>query len=205
VEQDLAAIAAGLDGHQRAAAVRRLGDAHASLVAEVQRLSAADFTRTAPVVFGSATDAYPTAASAIVGWVDAHYVEHTEHINALLEGWSEANAGQTQAVIERFGDAFNGHDVDAVLALMTDDCVFEDTEPPPDGTRCLGKAEVGARFAALFEASRQARFSTEELVVCADRAVVRWRYDWGDGHVRGVDVLKVRDGLVAEKLAYVKG
>ena len=35
--------------------------------------------------------------------------------------------------------------------------------------------------------------------------VVRWRYTWGDGHVRGVDVFTVRDGLVAEKLAYVKG
>jgi hypothetical protein len=35
--------------------------------------------------------------------------------------------------------------------------------------------------------------------------VARWRYEWGDGHVRGVDVFRVRDGLVAEKLAYVKG
>jgi hypothetical protein len=35
--------------------------------------------------------------------------------------------------------------------------------------------------------------------------VVRWRYAWGDGHVRGVDVFRVRGGLVAEKLSYVKG
>jgi hypothetical protein len=33
----------------------------------------------------------------------------------------------------------------------------------------------------------------------------RWRYDWGDGHVRGVDVIRVRDGQIAESLAYVKG
>ena len=35
--------------------------------------------------------------------------------------------------------------------------------------------------------------------------VARWRYDYGDGHVRGVDLFTVRDGLVAEKLSYVKG
>jgi hypothetical protein len=27
----------------------------------------------------------------------------------------------------------------------------------------------------------------------------------GDGHVRGVDVIRVRDGQIAESLAYVKG
>jgi len=32
-----------------------------------------------------------------------------------------------------------------------------------------------------------------------------WRYDWPTGHVRGTDLLRVRDGLIAEKLAYVKG
>jgi len=38
-----------------------------------------------------------------------------------------------------------------------------------------------------------------------DRAFVRWRYGWADGHVRGVDVMRVRDGLVIETFAYVKG
>ena len=41
-----------------------------------------------------------------------------------------------------------------------------------------------------------------------DCAVVRWRYDWGgpdSGHVRGVDVIRFREGLVCEKLSYVKG
>jgi hypothetical protein len=43
------------------------------------------------------------------------------------------------------------------------------------------------------------------MVVAGDRAAVRWRFDWGSGHVRGIDLLKVRDGKVAEKLSYVKG
>ena len=47
--------------------------------------------------------------------------------------------------------------------------------------------------------------ATEEVVVADGRVVVRWRYDFGGGHVRGVDLFTVRDGLVAEKLSYVKG
>ena len=52
----------------------------------------------------------------------------------------------------------------------------------------------------------QARFSVEEqFSVGSGRAIVRWRYEWGDGHVRGVDVIRVRNGQIAESLAYVKG
>ena len=48
-------------------------------------------------------------------------------------------------------------------------------------------------------------FTTEDVIEAGDRVVARWRYDFGGGHVRGVDVFTVRDGLVAEKLSYVKG
>jgi hypothetical protein len=34
---------------------------------------------------------------------------------------------------------------------------------------------------------------------------MRWKYNWGSGHVRGVDVFKVRESLITEKLSYVKG
>lgn len=44
-----------------------------------------------------------------------------------------------------------------------------------------------------------------EVIATGDRVLVRWLYAWVDGHVRGVDVLTVRDGLIAEKRAYVKG
>lgn len=111
----------------------------------------------------------------------------------------------TLAAIERFNTAFNQHDVDAVMALMTDDCVFENTYPPPDGERFVGQAAVRACWEGLFAGSPTAQFEAEEVFAAGDRAVVRWRYSWGSGHVRGVDVMRVRDGKVAEKLSYVKG
>ncbi len=106
--------------------------------------------------------------------------------------------------VERFAKAFDAKDVDAVMAAMTTDCVFEDTAPP-DGKRHEGAAAVRAAWTAFFAASATGVFTTEEVIDAGDRVVTRWRYDWGDGHVRGVDVFRVRDGLVAEKLSYVKG
>jgi ketosteroid isomerase-like protein len=115
----------------------------------------------------------------------------------------------TIATIERFNDAFNRHDVDAVMALMTDDCVFESTSPPA-GERHEGAAAVRQAWEAFFAASPTARFDGEETIVTGDRCVQRWVYTWtqDDGtsaHVRGVDVMRVREGKVAEKLSYVKG
>jgi ketosteroid isomerase-like protein len=113
----------------------------------------------------------------------------------------------TIAAVDRFNEAFNRHDVDAVMAAMTDDCVFESTSPPA-GERHEGQAAVRAAWEAFFAASPTAHFDGEEVIVTGDRCIVRWIYTWTDGtggRVHGVDVIRVRDGKVAEKLAYVKG
>jgi hypothetical protein len=107
-------------------------------------------------------------------------------------------------VVERFGRAWAAHDLEATLALITEDCLFEATGPAPDGGVHEGRERVGAAWAEIF-ADARSRFEVEETVGCDDRVVQRWRYDWGDGHVRGIDLFRVRDGLVAEKRSYVKG
>lgn len=115
---------------------------------------------------------------------------------------------RTLLVVQRFHEAFNRHDVEAIMALMTEDCLFENTFPPPDGARLSGQADVRACWEQLFRDSPTAHFAVEELFACGSRAVLRWRYTWasgGGGRVRGVDLYAVRDGLVAEKLSYVKG
>ena len=76
---------------------------------------------------------------------------------------------------------------------------------PRDGARHVGQDAVRAAWEKLFAASPDAVFTTEEIFAAGDRVVARWRYDYGGGHVRGVDLFTVRDGLVAEKLSYVKG
>jgi uncharacterized protein (TIGR03086 family) len=129
----------------------------------------------------------------------------------LLAGFGrDAAWGPALGLVQRFGAAFGRADVDAVMALMTDDCVFESTNPPPDGVRVEGAAAVRATWERLFAETRNARFTTEEAFAEGDRGVLRWVFRWqrpdgGEGRVRGVDVLRLRDGLVAEKLSYVKG
>jgi ketosteroid isomerase-like protein len=134
--------------------------------------------------------------------------ERSEHVTDRLE--RERQTAATLAAIERFNAAFNRHDVDAVMALMTDDCVFENTFPPPDGERFVGQAAVRGFWERFFASSPTAHFTTEDAFAAGDRCLVRWVYRWGGpgeggGHVRGVDVFRVRDGKVAEKLSYVKG
>jgi cation diffusion facilitator family transporter len=121
----------------------------------------------------------------------------------------EAPMTETADAVDRFNEAFNAHDVDAVMAAMTDDCVFESTSPP-HGRRYEGADQVRAAWEEFFAASPDAHFDGEDVIVAGDRCVVQWRYTWtnDDGttsSLRGVDVIRVRDGKVAEKFAYVKG
>ena len=123
---------------------------------------------------------------------------------------SRAGARPTLEAIGRFNEAFNRHDVDGVMRAMTADCVFENTWPPPDGERYEGQGTVRGFWERFFRSSPGAVFETEEIFAAGDRCVVRWLYRWVDGegkpgHIRGVDVFRVRDGKVAEKLSYVKG
>jgi ketosteroid isomerase-like protein len=117
---------------------------------------------------------------------------------------------RTLRVVREFAQAFNEHAVDRLTALMTDDCVFENTHPKPDGARLEGAPAITAYWQWLFQVSPQAHFAVEELFGHADRAVVRWRYTWCTrsgtvGCVRGVDLFRVQNGQVTEKLSYVKG
>jgi ketosteroid isomerase-like protein len=123
---------------------------------------------------------------------------------------SDEVTAQTIATSDRFNEAFNRHDVPAIMALMTDDCVFENTSPTPDGERYEGQTAVRGFWEQLFASSPQAHFATEDMFAAGDRCTGRWRYTWRDsegkeGHVCGVDVFRVRGGKVAEKLSYVKG
>ncbi|MCO6452546.1 MAG: nuclear transport factor 2 family protein [Caldilineales bacterium] len=109
-----------------------------------------------------------------------------------------------------FNEAFNRHDVSGMMALMSEDCIFESPEPAPDGTRYAGKDTVTQYWLDFFQASPAAHITIEEIFGLGLRCVMRWRYEWIDeagheGHVRGVDVFKMKGGLICEKLSYVKG
>lgn len=115
----------------------------------------------------------------------------------------------TVETVARFSEAFRCHDIDGIMAMMTDDVVFESMMPAPDGTRVEGQAAMRAFWEQMFKKTPTAHFETEDSFACGDRCTVMWRYSWNTdgvpGHVRGIDVFTVRDGKVAEKLSYKKG
>jgi uncharacterized protein (TIGR03086 family) len=118
--------------------------------------------------------------------------------------------GPNHACVVRLAEAFGRGDVDAMMAVVTDDCVFEATGPAPDGVRHEGADAVRAVWAQMFAETTEPLFTEEEHFVAGDRGLLRWTYSWVDdqgapGHVRGVDVLRFRDGRVCEKHSYVKG
>jgi len=113
---------------------------------------------------------------------------------------------QTLAAVERFNAALDAKDFETLEAAMTEDCVFEDTDPRPNGTRFEGRAAVLEFFRG---APGTSRFVLEEpLIVVGDRCIMRWDHRWVRGGVegnnRGVDLFRVRDGRVCEKLSYTK-
>jgi ketosteroid isomerase-like protein len=126
---------------------------------------------------------------------------------------SEPNAQSqeqaTRKAIDSFNEAFNRHDADGLAKFLTEDTVFEDTSPAPDGRRIEGKAAVVEFWRGWFVRNADARFEAEEVIVSGSRATVLWVYrkmrNGQPWHLRGVDVFTVRDGKVAAKLAYVKG
>ena len=149
--------------------------------------------------------------SRAAGVVGPRAASHGDAQGELLAGAGrDPEWGPNHAALAKFSAAFGSGDVDAIVALMTDDCVFEATGPAPDGVRHEGAAAVRGVWDELFGQTQDPVFTEEESFVAGDRGVLRWRFDWtaGDGspgHVRGVDVLRLRDGKVAEKLSYVKG
>jgi ketosteroid isomerase-like protein len=121
----------------------------------------------------------------------------------------QSGESATRAAVEGFNEAFNRHDADSLASFLTDDTVFEDTSPAPDGQRIAGKTAVVAFWRSWFARNADAHFDAEEMFVSGDRAVVLWVYrkvrNGQPWHLRGVDVFTVHGGKVAAKLAYVKG
>jgi uncharacterized protein (TIGR03086 family) len=145
------------------------------------------------------------------GIVGPRGISHGGAQNDLLAASGrDAEWGDNHACLTRFSAAFGRGDIDTIMSLMTDDCVFEATDPAPDGARHEGADAIRAVWVELFGGTADAAFTEEESFVCGDRGVLRWRFSWAaddgaPGHVRGADVLRFRDGKVCEKLSYVKG
>jgi ketosteroid isomerase-like protein len=122
----------------------------------------------------------------------------------MSEGSGEAE------VLEGFLDAFNRHDIDAIMEFMAEDCVFEMPRgPDPWGTRLVGKAEVRKGFEARLAGIPDIHYGKDRHFVCGDRGVSEWTITGTDTagnrvEVQGCDLIEFRAGKIARKDAYWK-
>ena len=116
----------------------------------------------------------------------------------------------TLKLLDRFAEAWNRHDLDALMSMMTDDCVFEASAgPEAAGQRSEGASAVRSAFAAVFEAFPDAHWGNARHFVTGNRAVSEWTFTGTnrDGkyvEVNGCDLLTLRNGRIAIKNSYRK-
>ena len=116
----------------------------------------------------------------------------------------------TVEVLQDFADAWNRHDVDALMTFMTDDCVFESSAGPDvSGTRYVGREAVRAGFADVFTVFPDAHWGHARHLVAGDRGVSEWTFTGtrADGtrvEVHGCDLFTFRNGKIALKNSYRK-
>ena len=116
----------------------------------------------------------------------------------------------TVATMEEVLDAFNRHDLDAIMAFFTEDAVLEMPRgPEPWGSRSVGKAAVREGLAMRFAGIPDVHYSEDRHFVCGDRGVSEWLLTGTTTTgehiaVRGCDLWEFRDGLIARKDSYWK-
>ena len=78
-------------------------------------------------------------------------------------------------VLRQVLDAFNAHDLDAIMSHFADDCVLETPRgPEPWGSRFVGRDEVRRGLAARFEGIPDVHYGDEDHFVSGDRGVSEW-------------------------------
>jgi len=124
-----------------------------------------------------------------------------------MENPATAIETRTADIMQRFNAAFLQHAPALLDDLIAPDCTLENTTPAPDGSRHHGRDACLAVWHAI-AANRDGWFEPERTVVCGERAIIQWRYRWGQGaadSLRGVNLMRVHDGLIVEAQGYVKG
>ena len=112
--------------------------------------------------------------------------------------------------LQAFLDAFNAHDVDAIMSFFTEDCVFDMPRgPAPGGRRLVGRRQVREGIQARFDGIPDIRYVDDRHWTCGDRGVSEWtiRGTQASGEpieVRGCDLFEFADGRISRKDSFWK-
>jgi steroid delta-isomerase-like uncharacterized protein len=123
---------------------------------------------------------------------------------------------ELQELIDRYNAAWNTHDVEAIVSMHTEDSVFENHVT---GDVNVGREEIGRAIDGIFAVFPDLAFETRRAYVREDLVVQEWTArGTHEGPMtrsgievqptgrkveyKGMDVIPIRDGLVARKDVY---
>ncbi len=107
-------------------------------------------------------------------------------------------------------DAFNAHDVDAVMSFFTEDCVLDMPRGPgPGGRRLVGREQVREGIQSRFDGIPDVHYGDASHWVCGDRGVSEWTLSGTQRtgeriEVRGCDLFHFANGRIRRKDSYWK-
>lgn len=113
-------------------------------------------------------------------------------------------------ILQAFADAWNRHDIDAIMSYMTEDCIFDASAGPEVcGEHSAGRDAVQGAFTAVWRDYPDAHWGNPRHFVCGDRGVSEWtftgtRSDGSRVEVNGCDLFTFREGRIAVKNSYRK-
>lgn len=123
---------------------------------------------------------------------------------------AQSNKNVTESFLQSFADAFNRHDINAIMEHMTQDCVFEaSVGPDSNGQKFVGQEEVRKAFLDVFESYPDARWNNPRHFISGNRGFSEWTFtgtkkDGTKTEVTGCDLLTFSNGKIAIKNSYRK-
>ena len=113
-------------------------------------------------------------------------------------------------LLSKFSDAFNSHNVGALMACMTEDCVFDAVGGSEvHGVRFEGQAAVAKAFEQVWISMPDAQWLDGNHWATGERGVSEWTFTGTDAEgarmeAQGCDLFTFRDGKIAVKQAFRK-
>ena len=121
-----------------------------------------------------------------------------------------------QEFIDRYNAAWNDHDIETIVSMHTDDSVFENHVT---GDVNVGRGAIGQAISGIFSVFPDLTFETRRAYIRDDLVVQEWTArGTHEGTMtrsgvevpptgrtveyKGMDVIPIRDGLVARKDVY---
>jgi ketosteroid isomerase-like protein len=123
---------------------------------------------------------------------------------------AQSNKIVKEGFLQSFADAFNAHDITAIMSHMTDDCIFEASGgPDADGEKFIGQEQVKKAFENVFATFPNAHWGNPRHFISGDRGFSEWIFtgtktNGTEVEVSGCDLFTFKDGKIAIKNSYRK-